>query len=194
VARSSGKGGKKPVVNCSVGVFVPKPHTPFQWEAQIDADEAWRRLDLIKSSLGDRRIKLKWNAPDSSVLEGILSRGDRRLGRAIELAVEAGCSFDGWGEELNLSAWLEALEQAGLRVEDYLRARDLDEVLPWDHIDLGLSKAFFKHERQRALEEPGNRGLPGRGLPGLRGLRLQGNYAPHRQKGRTAGGTRRPVP
>jgi radical SAM family uncharacterized protein/radical SAM-linked protein len=153
VAKASGKMTRKPVVHASVGVFVPKPHTPFQWEAQISQEEAWRRLDLIKASLRDKRVKLKWNAPAASLLEGVLSRGDRRLGKALEYAVEAGCRFDGWGEQLDLAAWLGALQKADLNLDEYLGPRGLDDPLPWDHIDLGLGKDFLKGERNRAFEE-----------------------------------------
>ena len=123
VAAQARRRGRKPLVHASLGVFVPKPHTPFQWEAQVGLEEAGRRLGRVKAGLGDRRVKAKWNSPRQSLLEGVLSRGDRRLARALELAVEAGCCFDGWSEELDLEAWLGALEGAGLRAEDYLRAR-----------------------------------------------------------------------
>ncbi len=151
-AGGKGRGGKKPLVNASVGTFVPKPHTPFQWDAQLGLDEAWRRLDLIKANLGDRRVRLKWNAPEVSVLEGVLSRGDRRLSRVLELAVKAGCRFDGWSEQLDLPAWLGALEDAGLSLDEYLGPRDPDGILPWDHISLGVEKEFLLAERKRALE------------------------------------------
>ena len=151
-AGGKGRGGKHPLVHASVGTFVPKPHTPFQWDAQLDLEEARRRLELIRNNLGDKRVRLKWNAPDVSILEGVLSRGDRRLSRALELAVERGCRFDGWSEELNLELWLGALADAGLELTDYLAERDEKETLPWDHISLGVEKRFLRAERQRARE------------------------------------------
>lgn len=151
-ARVAGRGrGKRPVVHASLGLFVPKPHTPFQWEAQIDLPEAERRLSLTKAGLMDSKVKAKWNSPKQSILEGVLSRGDRRLGRALELAMQAGCRFDGWSEELNLEAWLQALHEAGLDEADYLGPRELDAPLAWDHIQVGVTKEFLLAERERAL-------------------------------------------
>jgi radical SAM family uncharacterized protein/radical SAM-linked protein len=151
-ARSAGRGrGKKPVVHASLGLFVPKPHTPFQWEAQMDREEAERRLSLAKSGLKDPKVKAKWNSPAQSILEGVLSRGDRRLSKALELAMRAGCRFDGWSDELNLEAWLGALHQAGLDEAQYLGPRDVDAPLAWDHIDVGVNKEFLLAERNRAL-------------------------------------------
>ncbi len=166
VAAQARRRDRKPLVHASLGIFVPKPHTPFQWEAQVDLAEAERRLARVKAGLGDRRVKAKWNSPRQAVLEGVLSRGDRRLARALELAVEAGCCFDGWSEELDLAAWLGALAGAGLRVEDYLRARRPEEVLPWDHIEVGVDKDYLWAERSQALA--------GRTTPDCRGGRCQG--------------------
>ncbi|KMY66459.1 hypothetical protein AAU61_14880 [Desulfocarbo indianensis] len=152
-ARSAGRGrGKKPVVHASLGIFVPKPHTPFQWEAQVGLEEARRRLGLAKAGLKDSKVRAKWNSPEQSVLEGILSRGDRRLSRVLELAVAAGCRFDGWSEELNLEAWLEAMRGAGLDLADYLGPRSLEGPLPWDHIDVGATREFLLAERRRAAD------------------------------------------
>ncbi len=156
VAAQAGKGrGKGPLVHAGLGLFVPKPHTAFQWEAQIDLAEARRRLGVAKAGLGDRRVKAKWNTPEQSILEGVLSRGDRRLSTALELAMRAGCRFDGWSEEFNFPAWMQALQEAGLSAQEYQRARDPGEVLPWEHIDVGLSKEFLLAERARAYgQEP----------------------------------------
>jgi radical SAM family uncharacterized protein/radical SAM-linked protein len=152
-ARSAGRGrGKKPVVHASLGLFVPKPHTPFQWEAQMSLDEADRRLSLAKAGLKDSKVRAKWNSPEQSLLEGVLSRGDRRLSRALELAMQAGCRFDGWSEELNLPAWLRALREASLDEDQYLGPREVDAALPWDHIDVGVSKEFLLAERERAFK------------------------------------------
>ncbi|BEQ14821.1 TIGR03960 family B12-binding radical SAM protein [Desulfoferula mesophila] len=151
-AKSAGRGrGKKPVVNASLGLFVPKPHTPFQWEGQIGLEESLRRLKLAKENLGDRRIKAKWNDAKTSIIEGVLSRGDRRLGAVLLRAVELGCRFDGWSEHLDYDAWLAALADQGLSLDDYLRPREQDEVLPWEHIDTGVSKKFLWAEREKSL-------------------------------------------
>ncbi|MBA4358279.1 MAG: hypothetical protein C0405_11220, partial [Desulfovibrio sp.] len=152
VARQAGKGkGGGPVVHASLGLFVPKPHTPFQWEGQIDLAEARRRLALAKGGLGDRRVKAKWSLPEQSILEGVLSRGDRRLGAVLVKALDKGCRFDGWSEELKYDLWLAALAECGLSLEDFLRPRAPDEVLPWDHIRVGVSKEFLLAERDKAL-------------------------------------------
>ena len=145
------KRSKRPLVHASLGLFVPKAHTPFQWEGQMDLAEARRRLHLAKSSLGDRRVRAKWNSPEQSILEGVLARGDRRLAGALELLVERGTCFDGWSEHLDYAAWLEALAQAGLGPEEYLRPREADEALPWDHLDVGVSREYLWAERQKAL-------------------------------------------
>jgi radical SAM family uncharacterized protein/radical SAM-linked protein len=151
-ARAAGRGrGKRPVVNASLGLFVPKPHTPFQWEEQMGLDEAWRRVSLAKKVLNGGSIKVKWHHPASSVIEGVISRGDRRLGPVLVRAMELGCRFDGWSEHLDYEAWLKALEGAGLSTADYLRPRDHGEVLPWDHIDVGVGKEFLLDELKRAL-------------------------------------------
>jgi radical SAM family uncharacterized protein/radical SAM-linked protein len=150
-AQAAGRGrGKRPVVHASLGVFVPKPHTPFQWEAQAGLAEAGRRLELARASLGDRRVKAKWSSPAQSVLEGVLSRGGREMSRALELAAAKGCRFDGWTEELDFAAWQQALAEAGIGLEDCLAARHPDETLPWDHIDAGVGKEFLLAERRAA--------------------------------------------
>lgn len=151
-ALAAGRGrGKKPLVHASIGIFVPKPHTPFQWEGQLDLAQAEQRLRLAKASLGDSRLRAKWNDARLSVLEGVLARGDRRLSRVLELVVAAGCRFDGWSEHLNFTAWLAAMEDAGLTLEEYLRPRGLDEALPWDHIDVGVGRDYLLAEREKAV-------------------------------------------
>lgn len=151
VAAEARSRGKKPVVHASLGLFVPKPHTPFQWEGQLDLRSARERLALAKASLGDPKVRAKWNHPELSVLEGLLSRGDRRLSRVLERAVEAGRRFDGWSEEMDLPVWLEALDREGLSLDEYLRPRERDEALPWDHIDIGVDADYLWAERQKAL-------------------------------------------
>ncbi|MCF8033659.1 MAG: TIGR03960 family B12-binding radical SAM protein [Desulfarculaceae bacterium] len=150
--KALGRGrGKRPLVNASLGLFVPKPHTPFQWEGQIGLDEARERLAQTKAGLGDRKVKAKWNDAHASVIEGVLSRGDRRLGPVLARAMELGCVFDGWSEHLDYHAWLEALTGNGLSLDDYLRPRRQDEVLPWEHIRVGVTKEYLWAERERAL-------------------------------------------
>ncbi len=151
-AKAAGRGrGKRPVVNASLGLFVPKPHTPFQWEGQLNLEQARERLAQAKAGLGDRRVRAKWNDPQASIIEGVLSRGDRRLGPVLARVVELGCVFDGWSEHLNYDAWLQALADHGLSPGEFLRPREQDELLPWEHIDVGVSKDYLWAERERAL-------------------------------------------
>jgi radical SAM family uncharacterized protein/radical SAM-linked protein len=148
------QGGRKAKVNASVAAFVPKPHTPFMWMAQVTMEEGRRRIDLIRGALRDSRVRLKWNQPEISWLEGIFSRGDRRLTRALTGAWLKGARYEAWSEHFKLDLWTEALKETGLDPAFYLhRERSLDEILPWDHIHSGVTKDFLIEERMRALKE-----------------------------------------
>lgn len=151
VADQSRGKGRKPVVHSSIGIFVPKPHTPFQWEAQLNLEQAKQALYMARGNITGR-VKAKWNDPYQSVIEGIMARGDRRLGPVLEHLVEAGCRFDGWSEQLDYNAWMQALDSQGLSLDDFLRPRDVDEVLPWDHINVGVTKKYLKLERKKAFQ------------------------------------------
>ncbi|MCB2185801.1 MAG: TIGR03960 family B12-binding radical SAM protein [Deltaproteobacteria bacterium] len=152
-AKAAGRGrGKKPVVHASLGVFVPKPHTPFQWEAQLSPAEAQRRLYLTRDLLHRQPgVQGKWNDLEQAWLEGVFSRGDRRLGAVLARAVELGCRFDGWREEMNPAAWRQALAESGIEPLDYLRAREAGEMLPWDHMHTGVTREFLLEEKNRSL-------------------------------------------
>ena len=146
--------GKRVKLNVSISTFVPKSHTPFMWAPQISLEESRRRLQVIREGLKNSRIRVKWNRPEMSWLEGIFSRGDRRLSEALLTAWRMGARFDAWTEHYKREIWQEALERTGLSPEFYLhRSRSLDEILPWDHIKSGVSKEYLKRELQRALEE-----------------------------------------
>ncbi len=138
-------------VTVSVSTFVPKPHTPFQWEQQIDLEETRQKLRTLKRQLRGRRLRLKWHMPEQSFLEGVLSRGDRRLSALIIEAHRRGARLDGWSEEFRLEAWLSAARALGFDLGDYLRRRAPEEVLPWEHLDSGLSRDFLLAERERAF-------------------------------------------
>lgn len=138
-------------VNVSVSNFVPKAHTPFQWEAQLDRVEIRARQDYLRDALKKRRLRLKWHEAELSVLEGVFARGDRRLGPLLERAVDLGCRFDGWRDHFRWDLWQQALSDTGIDPAFYLRARQSGETLPWDHLDAGVSKAFLLRERQHAL-------------------------------------------
>jgi radical SAM family uncharacterized protein len=140
-AASSPKG--RPLVNASIGLFVPKAHTPFQWEGQLDLEEARRRMRLAKSLTVHKRVRVKWNDPEMSLMEGVFSRGDRRLSRALEAALELGCRFDGWSEHFRLDLWYKDMEAAGLKIEDYLAPRPLDAPRPWEHIHMGVERPYL---------------------------------------------------
>ena len=138
-------------VSVSVAVFVPKPDTPFQWVGQDTFDVIRRKQAALVDSIRSRKISVSWHDVHTSVLEGVIARGDRRLGDAIYRAWKKGCVFDSWSECFHFDAWMEAIHEAGLTPEFYAsRTRDLDEILPWDHIDVGVSKAFLKHEWEKA--------------------------------------------
>lgn len=152
--RSMGKkvGGRRPQIRVSVSTFVPKPHTPFQWVAQEDEPQLNAKIELLKHGLNRKGVKLSWTDPGISRLEAVLSRGDRRLGQVIYRAWKLGCTFDAWNECFHYENWLHAFEDAGLDPGFYAhRQRSLDEVLPWAHIDTGITAAFLKQEYHHAL-------------------------------------------
>ncbi len=139
-------------VNVAVSTFVPKPHTPFQWEPQIGIEETLRMQALLKDGLRAKKLRFKYHEASLSFLEGVFARGDRRLGKVLEAALVSGCKFDGWREHFDFVKWQQAFADCEVDPAWYLRARDEDEVLPWDHIDCGLPKSFFAKERRKALE------------------------------------------
>ena len=140
-------------VHVATAFFVPKPHTPFQWEKQITPEEYLRRCHLLKSHFYSRSIEYDYHAPDLSRLEAVIARGDRRLGPVIEKAVQNGAKLDGWDEFFCYQAWLDAFESCGIDPDAYtVRGYGEDEVLPWDTIDVGLNRKFLLRERQRAYE------------------------------------------
>lgn len=153
--RAEGKkaSGRKPMIRVSAGTFVPKPHTPFQWSAQETEASLRAKHEILLRGLNRKGTRLSWQDPQTSLLEAALSRGDRRLGKVIYNAWKLGCRFDAWSEQFQFGSWLQAFDEAGLSPDFYARReRSLDEVLPWSHIDMGVSVEFLKRELQRALE------------------------------------------
>ncbi len=140
-------------VHVATAYFVPKPHTPFQWEKQITPQEYLRRCKLLKDHFYSKSIEYNYHSPDLSRLEAVFARGDRRLGQVIETAVNAGARLDGWDEYFNYAKWYDAFRTCGID-EDFYTTRGYgeEEVLPWDTIDVGISKKFLKLERKRAYE------------------------------------------
>ncbi len=140
-------------VHVATAYFVPKPHTPFQWEKQITPQEYLRRCRLLKSHFYSKSIVYDYHSPDLSRLEAVFARGDRRLGPVIEAAVENGARLDGWDEYFDYGKWLDAFEKCGVDVDYYTtRGFGEEELLPWDAIDVGVSKKFLLRERKRAYE------------------------------------------
>ncbi len=146
------KGGQKNV-NASIGTFVPKSFTPFQWDRFEDLKVTTERLNYLKSAVRFPFARLKWHDPKECFIEGVLSRGDRRVGRAILKAYQLGCRFDGWDEMFNFGLWMKAFEESGVDPDFYNRDIPLNEVLPWEFIDIGVSKKFLLRERERSYEQ-----------------------------------------
>ena len=142
-----GGGGE---VNVAVSSFVPKAHTPFQWEPQISYEDILGKQQILRHELKKKKLNFKWQDAPLSVLEGVFARGDRRLGRVLLKARELGCRFDGWGEHFNFAKWQEAFSYAGIDPCFYHRRRALDELLPWDHLDFGVSREFLLRELEKS--------------------------------------------
>ena len=137
-------------INLSTAYFVPKPFTPFQWVEQISPEEYLRRVHLLKDAIRSKSIDYRYHESDLSRLEAVLARGDRRLSPVLEQAVENGARLDGWDEYFDYDAWLRAFDACGVDPADYCRRYDVDEVLPWDTISVGVSRGFFRKEYEKA--------------------------------------------
>lgn len=175
IGRQSGSGR---MVNASVGAFVPKSHTPFQWDAFEPLEVLKEKIDYLRGAIGGRGARLKWHEVLSSHLEAVMSLGDRRLGRVIERAWREGARFDGWTEHFRHDRWMEAFAREGIDPAGITRARAFDEPLPWDHIDIGVLKKWLLRERKKteaAGDEPEKQLVPdcrhgdctACGIPGL---------------------------
>jgi len=147
-------GNRSPRIRVSVSTFVPKPHTPCQWSAQEAEDTLSAKQELLRQGLRRAGAHLSWQNPEISLLEAAFSRGDRRLGKVIYKAWESGCRFDTWTEHFKYQNWLDAFQANGLDPAFYAhRERPLDEALPWQHIDIGVTPAFLKKEYQNIGQE-----------------------------------------
>ena len=143
--------GKGVSVTLSTSSFVPKPFTPFQWEPQDTEAVLKEKQRTIKESIKTKKITYNYHDSSTSFLEAVFARGDRRLCRVMELALEKGFHFDGWGECFDLDKWLELFRECGISPEFYAnRRRSFDEVLPWEHIDYGITKEFLINECKKA--------------------------------------------
>lgn len=143
--------GRRMEIHVALSTFIPKPHTPFQWASQGSMEESLSRLNFIRASLNSRHIQVKWNDTRQSYLEGILSRGDQRLGRVIYRAFQKGSRLDGWGEHFSWEIWKQAFEEEGVAPQDYLRAKTLEDSFSWDFVDPGVTKSYLWDEYQRGL-------------------------------------------
>ena len=137
-------------VTVSLSTFVPKPHTPFQWQRQIDIAETDARQAFFRRRLKNRNISIKWHDAGMSLIEGILSRGDEKTGALIETAFRLGCRFDGWSDYFRFDQWEEAMLRTGVNPESYLRERPFTEAFPWERIESGVSREFLLSEANRA--------------------------------------------
>ena len=143
--------GKGVQVSVSCASFVPKPFTPFQWEPQDTMESLNEKQKHLLSSTTSRKITISYHQSETSVLEGVFARGDRRLGEVIYKAWQKGCKFDAWDEFFDFSKWMEAFNECGLTTEFYAnRRREYDEILPWDVMDYGIRKEFLIEENKKA--------------------------------------------
>ena len=151
------RNGKCQIV-ASTSFFIPKPFTPFQWATMLNREDYIGKANIVnhemKAQLNHKSLKYNWHEADLTVLEGVFARGDRKTASVLLEAYKLGCLYDSWGEHFKYDLWLQAFENAGLDIAFYnLRERDLDEILPWDFIDIGVTKEFLKREWKNALEE-----------------------------------------
>ncbi len=141
-------------VNITISPFVPKAHTPFQWEPMVSLERLKDIRRMIMSKIRHRRIRIKFSKPERSILEGVFARGDRRLGKVIFQAWQDGCRFDAWDDFFDYDKWVSAFEKAGVNENPYLyRERGEDEILPWDHVSSGIIKEFLISERKKSFEQ-----------------------------------------
>ncbi len=148
------KRGKGINITVSASTFVPKPFTPFQWEPQDSLDEIHQKQRYLVERLKRKNISFNYHDSKTSMLEGVFARGDRKLSKVLAEALAAGCKFDGWGEHFSFTRWMEVFESCGIDPGFYAnRRRDLEEILPWDHIDVGVTKAFLRRENDKAKAE-----------------------------------------
>lgn len=145
--------GRKININISVSAFVPKSHTPFQWEAQEARESLSKKIEYLKDRLNWRNISFSYPDINHSYLEAVFARGDRRLGEVLERAHYLGCKFDAWREQFKFEAWQQAFVDSGLSMEFYAnRIREDDEILPWEHISCGIKKEYLLKEKEKALK------------------------------------------
>ncbi|MDY3972064.1 MAG: TIGR03960 family B12-binding radical SAM protein [Clostridia bacterium] len=140
-------------ITVSTSSFVPKPFTAFQWAKQDTRDMLIEKQDELKGAIKSKRIRYNWHDNKTSYLEGVFARGDRRLCDVLIKAVENGCKFDGWGEHFKFDTWMQTFDELGIDPDFYTaRERSYEEVLPWEHIDIGVTKNFLMRENEKAKQ------------------------------------------
>jgi radical SAM family uncharacterized protein/radical SAM-linked protein len=142
-----------PNINVSVSTFVPKPHTPFQWESQIPLEEMEEKLRFLRDGVKRSNLRFKWQDPHLSFLEGIFSMGDRKLSSVLLDAYRLGCRFDGWSDQFHFPLWKEAFEKTGLEMDSHTKKREFKDILPWSFVETGMNPQYLWEEYQRGLKE-----------------------------------------
>ena len=142
-----------PNINVSVSTFVPKPHTPFQWESQIPLEEMKEKLRFLKDGVNRNHLRFKWQDPHLSFLEGIFSMGNRNLSHVLVEAFWRGCRFDGWSDQFQYPLWKEAFEKTGWEMDFHTRKREFKDIFPWSFVKTGMDAQFLWEEYQRGLAE-----------------------------------------
>ena len=152
-ANPNRKKGKPVSVSISLSTFIPKPFTPFEFEPQLDEESVKARQKHLISICTDKKISISWSKYNTSLLEAVLARGDRRIAKVIYAAWKKGCKLDSWEEYFDFSKWQQAFDECGLSMEFYAnRRREYDEIAPWSHINMLVSREFFIEENKRAHE------------------------------------------
>lgn len=140
-------------ITVSTSCFVPKPHSPFQWEQQVTMEEYIRKVHLLRDNIKAKNVVYNWHDPQTSYIEATLSRGDRRIGNVIENVWRAGGRLEAWSDYFSFERWMKAFDDAGVDPTFYAhRLRDKDEVMPWDNVDVGVRRAHLWHEREQAYK------------------------------------------
>lgn len=153
IRREQGTKGPQPQITISVAGFVPKAHTPFQWIPQTKLADLKEKQHYLKNKIRNKRINYNYHDADLSFVEAIFAKGDRRLGKALYLAWQKGCKFDGWSQYFKFTTWMEAIREARLDPDWYAyRKLDHKDILPWEHIDMGVKKEYLQKEHEKAME------------------------------------------
>lgn len=140
-------------ITVSTSCFVPKPHSPFQWEQQVTMEEYIRKVHLLRDNIKAKNVVYNWHDPQTSYIEATLSRGDRRIGNVIENVWRAGGRLEAWSDYFSFDRWMKAFDDAGVDPTFYAhRLRDKDEIMPWDNVDVGVRRAYLWHEREQAYK------------------------------------------